>query len=80
MNCLDGCLRRFSERVETFVDRINSLSSENYVDVGVYMLSESVPQFSLDRGAVQLIARLGTSLDLDIVLYETTDGKKETSM
>lgn len=67
---LERCFRRFSERLATFADKVRLLPTDCYIEVGVYMLSESIPPFSLDRDMIELIARLGATLDVDIILYE----------
>lgn len=56
-------------RVGPFAENIRSLSPDNLVEVGIYMCSEVVPPVNLDEQSVQLIARLGARLDVDIILF-----------
>jgi len=66
---IEECISRFLQRVELASSLIKNLSKEHQVEVGLYLFVREVPPISLSKEQIELITKLGASLDIDIVLY-----------
>ncbi len=67
---LDECIGRLRKRVSSVVPDIRTLSETETVELGLYMLAQTVPPIHLAPGTLEFIHQLGAELDVDIVLYE----------
>ena len=82
---LARCWKSFEARIGPFTQEIRALATKTnlkLLEIGIFVLSEkdSVPPFSLDREAVELIAKLVASLDVDIMFYASeNDGEQAES-
>lgn len=68
---LDECLARLRERVSPAVDAIRALSGTEEVELGIYVLAQTVPPIHMTSATLDFIHHLGAELDVDVVLYES---------
>lgn len=67
---LDECLLRLLERVSSAVEAIRVLSETETVELGLYVLAQSVPPIHMTTATLDFIHYLGAEFDVDVVLYE----------
>jgi hypothetical protein len=66
---LGACLGRLRGRLDSAEVNVQRLSKSEYTEIGLYMLSRTIPAIHLGVDIVQFIGRLGATLDVDVVLY-----------
>lgn len=67
---LDECLKRLQERLSSALQAIHALAETETVELGLYMLAQTVPPIHIGTPTLDFIHHLGAELDVDVVLYE----------
>jgi hypothetical protein len=73
---IDAEVRSLLSRLAPAADKIKELSKSHVVEFSVYFLARDVPPMNFSSEDLRAIAALGASLDIDLILYGSSDSEK----
>ena len=73
---LPVCMAEFVERLDGISEGLQKIVRSEGGEFGIHITSTFVPGLSFEPDTLKLIAKLGLSMDVDVVLYSSDDTEK----